>query len=101
MNNAMSKTGGRGGVHAGARTGVLSPLHELRFPSSSYSSSQSQSPPPSLPGIPTGFRPKARGWTALRAYPGYGFLRIHNPNGVAAGGRNPVGVGQTTRPNPG
>ena len=49
------------------------------------------------PRIPTGFRPKARGWTASRAYPGWEIPRIHNPNGVAEGGRNPVGVGSNAR----
>ena len=55
-------------------------------------------PAPPHPGIPTGFRPKARGWTASRAYPGWEIPRIHNPNGVADGGRNPVGVGSNARP---
>ena len=43
--------------------------------------------------IPTGFRPKARGWTAQRAYPGEGTRDITNPNGVAPTRHNPVGVG--------
>ena len=55
-------------------------------------------PPLPVPGIPTGFRPKARGWTASRAYPGWEIPRIHNPIGVAPAVRNPVGVGSNTRP---
>ncbi len=46
----------------------------LNLPSTSpgsWSVSMAPTPtPPPLPGIPTGFRPKARGWAALRAYPG-------------------------------